>query len=1364
MEEFLKDATEMSTESVQNFVKTIDSNVFNSKLEAYIERLNANLLFQNNKAKLDRTPELELNVSDILATLNEARKSYRKRFEKGMQNYILDQMRMITKGVDVQFEAQTMVHMENVTKAKDGLLNKKLRYTLSPEAKHFNSKSLSSFDLFGHMKLETENFAGKDSVGPFANAQKSLALILENINILRQRAISNGRDPEGIGKFKNEVSLLLEREDGNAIRTSNTFVNLPQNITVSNQEDMAIKQAINDYRQLPENQNATILDISRFLALSDSEENINLKDAWKRKMILLTEEQGWEAIGEFIQSATDNAKVLNLGPIGANTHTNSFFAFSLISGFDIYDTVEFLSTPKIKAISNIYDNFSKHIYTDIDLKVYFGTFENIPEEFLGVFNLNSNNTIIKSWPREVPKSISDLNTKLLQKVKKSKEDPALYESFAQIIEGEEELRVLSGFIGLDSKHPNNLYDSVNKFRSIGGNIRTILRRNRYDTTQSNLKNLAYEHQEILKSPVALAYRYTTDGKFKDDIDSLLEANISYINGLDIVTNNPAFSTYLSNLGYKMDVASKLSYTPLIYLDKKFSGWEKPTFREHKTLERFIQGLSIRTYLEKNSYAKNVQSVHSDKEYDLTNDAQRIQFLDDFRKDVEVIKDSNSSNAFINYLKLDKDYGTQKDVYTDNKYYNLYISSNASEDERNYIKEALDELNSSKATEEEQLFYKNLQLYSLIVDSGLIHKNGIFQFIYLDMDGYNDHLESMLNDETTLSRLKDMDSIAVHLNVPHLIPEVDTSKGSTNTMMDEEFEDPSNADEDAMYFSEDGINIREVKGDNETIINQRTDRFGLYRSRNSGRVYYESIPRLQHSIVTPIKSDLGTLPKFDNGEDPILNAGWQHGLALKGVDGNIIYILNALDHQTYQYITDQNCVTKFAAEVKEGQRVNDVFKKYIHTIGAAELALNNPKWLFRKNNIREQFSKERLYADYNATLAPIVAEVRPDGLSIDAVLNDINPVTNTRFGNDRKILSKANKAIIRAVDKDGMLLYTDVISNSNLNNTGGYVEEDVVAILIEGKAVPNYAIIDKVITSGARILTATKYIRRQTASRNTLGSGKTSGEAELALHLFKNDYNEVSDGIWSKDIPIKLKKESRVLMPNDYKNQSKKASKKVLTSLIQSVSSVFPNVQIEMVSTNEIMLDVELGEAYASAKGFVKDGIVYFNTDKMTLDTPIHEFGHLYIETIKENDPNLYKQIMHESLKHELAPEVSSTYPELKGDDLAEEIFVTALGLDNQNKTSTLYKFINGVKTWWQNLMSTIFSIPTNKTKEITLNDSLNTIIDKLGHKMVFGKDVLSGISTEEHQMVMLGKRQNMSYIMIENNLIEQGFIKKICTF
>jgi hypothetical protein len=1367
--ELLKDPNNVTSANIQQSVKIISSDDFQNKLDKYINTLEKNL---------KETEYGEgLSIQKIREELNNAKKSYRVQFEKGMQNYILDQMRNITKSADVQYEGQTMVHMDNITEAKEVIVNKKLGNYASTEAKYYNNKSLSSFDFFGQMKLETDNFAGKDSVGPFANAQKSLALISLSVNVEKENILNdpnqNDDDIEDVGKFKTPITLIMERDSGIVTRTSNTFVNLEDELSTTGRENIILKKVIDEYRSDPENKDASMVDIIGHLNNVGEVSGINVSDAWDRKIQMLTREQGWESIGEFIQSATDNAKVLNLGPIGANQHTNSYFAFSLIAGFSISDTVEFLSNPKIKAISGIYENFVKKVHSDIDLKIYFGSFENIPKEFKDIFKITSKNTAVSRWPSEQASklSIESLNTALTKKA--SINDKKIYNSFSQLIAGEEELRVLSGFIGLDGKHPNNAYDTINKFRSIGNNIKIILGRDKHKTN-AQLKDIINKYEKTLKSPTALGFEYSFNDKFKTDINKVFAENINYLDALKVIKNNKPFSVYVKNLGTKMSMAGQLSNTPLIYLDDKFSGWVRPTFREHKILDRLINGLSVRTYLEKSNDAKQIKLINSDTKYNLRNPVELKKFLVDFRKDVEIIKENNPYNAFINYLKLDTDITREKDIYGDNKYYSLYISSNATPDELNYVKVALKELAMSKNMDE-RLFYKNLQLYALIVDGGLNQKNGLFKFMDLDMKKYNDHLETILNDKETLSRLKDMSPISVALNSPHLIKEIDTKNEKKSKSIDEEEFDLTDMfyqeGEDIMIdnsWIEEGSNRQSIIGDKETHIDQDAP---LYRSANTKRIYYNALPTLKHIILTPYSSHMGRLPLYDNDADVVHNAGWQYGIPFNH-NGNTIFVLRAKDDKSYYYVEDQDFISKIDADRQaeidlDSFNEADIVNRHVKTISFLELLTNNTDWIFRKHNLRKQLVNEHKWQSFKITKEDSILDQHPDGFNIAQLSNELDlKVKQKRFFSDENMLKKANKAVIKAGLENGLQVYTDFMKGDKLNKNSGYKKDDKVAILVEENMTPDYKKVDAVMASGAIILTSPTWIRDSSVDRSLIKNKSIRGEKELATYLNDNEYKELSPGTWFKEQKLKLFKESRILLNDSYKQKSKKASKKVLTSLINDIAEKFPNVNVELLTTQEIALDPNLGNAYMKAKGFVKDGVVVFNTDRMTLDTPIHEFGHLYLESLKETNPELYESIIEESLNHELYDTVKETYPELNGSDLGEEIFVTALGLNGQSKvkTSGLGQFLDKVKSWWKEMLSRVFKISNKKVGEINLNDSLNTIIDKLGTKIVYGSDVLSEISTQDQQMITLAKKENMSYTLIENNLIEQGYITKVCTF
>lgn len=89
-----------------------------------------------------------------------------------------------------------------------------------------------------------------------------------------------------------------------------------------------------------------------------------------------------------------------------------------------------------------------------------------------------------------------------------------------------------------------------------------------------------------------------------------------------------------------------------------------------------------------------------------------------------------------------------------------------------------------------------------------------------------------------------------------------------------------------------------------------------------------------------------------------------------------------------------------------------------------------------------------------------------------------------------------------------------------------------------------------------------------------------------------------------------------------------------------------------------------GEVY----GFTVDGKIYLDTKKMKPETPLHEYTHLWTEALRNNNPTEWENV--KGLFDEvdgLKEEVQKLYPELKGDDLYEEMITTFSGREGAKK-------------------------------------------------------------------------------------------------
>lgn len=148
-------------------------------------------------------------------------------------------------------------------------------------------------------------------------------------------------------------------------------------------------------------------------------------------------------------------------------------------------------------------------------------------------------------------------------------------------------------------------------------------------------------------------------------------------------------------------------------------------------------------------------------------------------------------------------------------------------------------------------------------------------------------------------------------------------------------------------------------------------------------------------------------------------------------------------------------------------------------------------------------------------------------------------------------------------------------------------------------------------------------------------------------------------------------------------------------------------------------------------GFVHNDIVYLNKDTMGLDTPIHEFGHLYLKALKNSNPELYKEGLkkvNSKEAKEYIDYVKATQPELKEGTEAfnEEVLAQVIGENGARLIDTNKK--NSLKEW--------------------LNDFWEFIKGKLG---------LSQYSIEEVQNMTLGEyAEAISVDLLSGNNLAKG--------
>ena len=114
------------------------------------------------------------------------------------------------------------------------------------------------------------------------------------------------------------------------------------------------------------------------------------------------------------------------------------------------------------------------------------------------------------------------------------------------------------------------------------------------------------------------------------------------------------------------------------------------------------------------------------------------------------------------------------------------------------------------------------------------------------------------------------------------------------------------------------------------------------------------------------------------------------------------------------------------------------------------------------------------------------------------------------------------------------------------------------------------------------------------------------------------------------------------------------SRQILTKQLERMQKLY-GIQIVPIDSDQVL---QLGIPNASlVKGFIKDGVIYINTDNSTIDTPIHELSHILLGSIRYTDPELYFSLVQVVEQLPRYKEFTQNFPNRTRGDVNEEIFV-----------------------------------------------------------------------------------------------------------
>ena len=250
--------------------------------------------------------------------------------------------------------------------------------------------------------------------------------------------------------------------------------------------------------------------------------------------------------------------------------------------------------------------------------------------------------------------------------------------------------------------------------------------------------------------------------------------------------------------------------------------------------------------------------------------------------------------------------------------------------------------------------------------------------------------------------------------------------------------------------------------------------------------------------------------------------------------------------------------------------------------------------------------------------------------------------------------------------------------------------------------------------------------------------------------------------------------------------------------VNRLSAAFPSVEVV---TNQEQFDTLMADANANALttkdqkvyGVVVDGKVYLNPALENYNTPIHEFGHIWLNTAKELNPEAYQRGMElvedspymEQVRNsrnykrviKAMRENGATEAEIDA-YTREEALAIAIGNKGESFTSAAQK--RNFKAWLQDLfnfikeLTGISDITSEQLQDMTLDEFTQAVVvDLLSENELFAEAEQVGLSetmqfmtgTDNASMSMrdvirVGREKGYSDASIKKLLTDRGYQAK----
>ena len=240
--------------------------------------------------------------------------------------------------------------------------------------------------------------------------------------------------------------------------------------------------------------------------------------------------------------------------------------------------------------------------------------------------------------------------------------------------------------------------------------------------------------------------------------------------------------------------------------------------------------------------------------------------------------------------------------------------------------------------------------------------------------------------------------------------------------------------------------------------------------------------------------------------------------------------------------------------------------------------------------------------------------------------------------------------------------------------------------------------------------------------------------------------------------------SEVRLPKYASSVLEKINNKIGIKQSKEISSLNDTDSVETLIAMSSFLEHKFGinfnfisdsEANSTDKAYVLNGEYFINSDRASIEEPLHELLHVVLASMKYSNPEQYRKLVESVEDHPLFKQVSSNYQETNLDRL-EETFIRLFTQSVRHEINiegvfSEKSFEDSVKTAINNM----FALQMDTSEEFSYNlldSSVKDILLNFGSSLIENSDSLYN---KDNAIEMMKVSSTLRQLIKEGNLKEK---------